>query len=124
MQITDKNLRKTETKLLILLIKWFPLIIAIFQFVNIITQFFTEKIIIFDYIACTSVLSLLFLYLCSYVFKFCFYHRISLHYLVITQLMCILDKYIGIPITAEQLFWIHINLFCSLLVILLYFKFK
>ena len=120
----DKNLRKTETKLLILLVKWFPLIIAVFQFINLITQFFTEKIIILDYIACTSVLSLIFLYLCSYVFKFCFYHRISLHYLVITQLMCVIDKYIGIPITTEQLFWVHINLFCSLLVILLYFKFK
>ena len=41
---------------------------------------------------------MIFLYVSSYVFKFCFYHRIFLHYIVINYAISVYDEYIGIPL--------------------------
>ena len=51
-----------------------------------------------SYIGGISVIPLVFLYLASYMFRFCEYHRMFLHYIVFTWIINITDDYVGIPI--------------------------
>lgn len=44
-----------------------------------------------------------FMYLSSYIFKFCSYHRIFLHYILAIQAITVTDWYIGIPISNEEI---------------------
>lgn len=52
-----------------------------------------------SYIGGISVIPLIFLYLASYMFRFCEYHRMFLHYIVFTWIINITDYYVGIPIS-------------------------
>ena len=67
-----------------------------------------------------SFLPLLFLYLASYAFHFCEYHRMFLHYIVVNNILTLYDFYIGIPISDKMLFTIHVALVGQLLFLVLY----
>lgn len=68
----------------------------------------------------TSLLTLLFLYISSYVFKFCSYHRIFLHYILVSQILNIIDFYFTIPLTDNIYLFLHYILFGIFLFIILY----
>lgn len=67
-----------------------------------------------------SFLPLLFLYLASYVFKFCEYHRMFLHYIAANNLLTLYDFYIGLPISNKMLFMVHVALVGLLLFFVLF----
>ena len=69
-------------KLLILFLKVIPMMLAGLAFINTVLAYFEIYPEWLAYIGGTSVLTLMFLYLASYVFKFCEYHRMFLHYVV------------------------------------------
>jgi len=71
-----------------------------------------------------SILTLSFLYLTSYVFKFCEYHRMPLHFIVITDIIDCIDYYIGIPLDLFQFIVLYSTVIgiTILLIILLYVK--
>jgi hypothetical protein len=93
-----ENLNKTLYKIELILIKLIPGIMASMCLLNSILSYFCIDIVIFSYIGSCSLLTLLFLYVSSYVFKFCEYHRLFLHYISITWLINIIDYYVGIPL--------------------------
>lgn len=49
----------------------------------------------------------LFLYVSSYVFKFCEYHRMPIHYALGINLINIYDVYVGIPVDNYLMFGIY-----------------
>lgn len=49
-----------------------------------------------------------FMYICSYLFKFCNYHRVFLHYVAITELVNITDWYFKIPVSNTVMGIIHL----------------
>lgn len=50
-----------------------------------------------------SILSLIFIYLASFAFKFCGLHRLPIYYVFLSNLIATYDTYIGIPCTDKQL---------------------
>ena len=62
---------------------------------NSILSYLDIDVVILNYIGGVSILPLIFLYLSSYVFKFCEYHRMFLHYLLITDIINVYDYHIG-----------------------------
>lgn len=71
-----------------------------------------------------SLLTWMFIYLASIVFKFCSYHRMFLWYILIDDLVNIVDYYWNIPISTDNILmlhniWIGITLF---IVLILYVK--
>jgi hypothetical protein len=50
---------------------------------------------------------ILFMYLASYVFKFCEYHRMFLHYLLITDVINIYDYHVGFPLDDLEYLCLH-----------------
>ena len=80
-------------------LKIIPMIMAFVSLLNSVLSYFGIDLPIFSYICSCSVVTLVFLYLSSYVFLFCNYHRMFLHYVVVTWFINIIDLYIGIPIS-------------------------
>ena len=65
---------------------------------NSILSYFNIDLVLISYIGSSSILSFVFFYISSYVFKFCKYHRMFIHYTLITWIINLYDYYIGIPI--------------------------
>ena len=95
-----ENLKsKTLYKIELGLLKVIPMILALTALLNSILSYFGIDLYILSYIGGVSIFTMLCLYLSSYVFKFCEYHRMFLHYIVSTWIINIIDYYVGIPIS-------------------------
>ena len=123
----EESLRnKRLYKVFVVVLKALPLLFALVAALNTILSFLAIDLIILSYIGSISFLSLIFLYLSSYVFHFCAYHRIFLDYAVINNIINVIDLYIGIPITDLGMLCVQMMILFVVLVIalILYLKKK
>lgn len=121
----EKSVRNKVThKILILVVKYIPMLISIFYILNTILCWVNIDTPVISNIAGVSLLTWIFLYLSSIVFQFCIYHRMFLYYILVTDLINIYDFYFGIPISTIQLLSIHSVIICILLFLLLYMHIK
>lgn len=119
MVVVEKSRRSNLQKLLLLVLKYIPIVIALCYMLN--TMFYIEPL---SNIAGVSLLTWVFLYLASVVFEFCSYYRMFLWYILIDDILNIVDYYWNIPISTDNLIRIHnilvgITLF---IVLILYVK--
>lgn len=65
-----------------------------------------------------------FMYLSSYIFRFCSYHRIFLHYILAIQAITITDWYIGIPISNNEIRYLQyaVSVVFAIIAVCLYIK--
>ena len=112
--------RKRLHKLTIGVLKVIPMLLALISLLNSTLSYFNIDIALFSYIGCASFLSLSFIYLASFCFGFCAYHRMFLNYVVINDLLSIYDYYIGIPVSNVEMFLLHIMVTGIFLYIILY----
>lgn len=106
------------------LLKIIPILLAGIHLANTVLSFYNIDIVILSYIGGVSLIPLIFLYISSYVFRFCEYHRMFLHYIVINNAINIYDYYIGVPITARELLAMHLIIVGICLIIILYLYIK
>ena len=118
--MTVEGNSKRIHKLTIGILKVIPMLLAFTTLLNQILSFFYIDWEILGFIGGVSLLPMLFLYVASYCFKFCAYHRIFLHYVVICDIITLYDYYIGIPISAVALFLINLIIAGISLFIILY----
>ena len=108
------------------MLKYIPMLISFIYTLNTFTAFVGIDIPAANNIAGMSLLTWIFVYIATIVFKFCIYHRIFLYYILIVDIINIIDYYIGIPISDFQLLMLHsiitgISLF---MILFLYLKIK
>lgn len=120
----EKLKRNNLYKLFLLVLKIIPMMTAAMYALSTLLSFFYIDIIGLGYFFSVSLLSLIFFYIASYVFRFCAYHKMFLHYIVLNQVINIIDYYIGIPVTNKGLFILHISVIGISLFIILYLRFK
>lgn len=118
--LRNKSLYKT----LLILLKYIPIIIALFYIVNTLGALFGIDLPVLSNIAGMSLLTWVFMYLAALVFKFCIYHRMFLYYILVTDIINIIDYYIGIPVDSYGIVMIHSVIIGILLFIILYFYVK
>ena len=94
-----ESLNKSLYKIELYLMKIMPMLYALLSLLNTVLSYLDIDCVILSYIGSVSFITLLFLYITSYVFKFCEYHRVFIHYTTITWVLNIIDLYIGIPIS-------------------------
>ena len=94
-----ESLSKSLYKIELYLMKIMPMLYALLSLLNTVLSYLDIDCVILSYIGSVSFITLLFLYITSYVFKFCEYHRVFIHYATITWILNIIDLYIGIPIS-------------------------
>ena len=111
-------------KSVIVFIKIMPMLIALAYFVGTILSLFAIDAAWLSYISGMSLIPLLFMYLCSYVFKFCGYHRMFLHYITFNMIINCLDWYFILPISNRVYFTLFIAITCIFLFVILYLYLK
>lgn len=114
-QVRSKTLYKLE----LILLKLIPFILAFVCFLNTVFSYFGIDLEFLAYIGGISLFTLLFLYASSYVFKFCLYHRLALHYVVINNVLNIYDYYIGVPLDDRNLFILYLVIAFIFLILIL-----
>ena len=111
-------------KLEILFLKIIPMVLAGCFIANTILSYFGIETEVLSYIAGIGILPLLFIYLSSFVFKFCVYHRMFIYYILVNNVLCFIDDKWGIPISNIEFVLLHIILAGISLFLILFLKFK
>ena len=112
--------RKRLHKVTIGSLKIIPMLLAAITLLNQVLSFFYIDWEIPSYIGGISLLPMAFLYLASYCFRFCSYHRMFLHYIVVCNVLTAYDYYVGIPISGVALLLINLIIAGVFLFIILY----
>ena len=123
MVVVEKS-RRSEYKLLIIVLKFIPILTALCYMSSTIFNYFDYNIEPLSNIGGMSLLTWLFIYLASIVFNFCSYHRVFLWYIFIDDIFNIIDYYITIPISTDNILMLH-NIFIGITlftVLILYVK--
>lgn len=123
-EVNSKNVNKLYYKLFIVVLKYIPLLIALCYVLNTVTAVFSIYIEPLSNIAGMSLFTWIFLYIATYVFKFCIYHRMFLWYILIDDLLNIIDYYYELPIETSNLLMIHNSIIGIFLFIILYIYVK
>lgn len=123
MAVVEKS-RESKYKLLIIVLKFIPMLTALCYMTSTIFNYFDYNIEPLSNLGGMSLLTWVFIYLASVVFKFCSYHRMFLWYILVDDLVNIVDYYWNIPISTDNILmlhniWIGITLF---IVLILYVK--
>lgn len=91
-------MNKRMYKLELIRVKYIPILIALITLIDVILYYFDINFELINYVAGTSFLTMIPMYISSYVYKFCEYHRMFLHYIVVNKVVMMIDLYIGIPL--------------------------
>ena len=118
----NRFLKQSLYKITLLLLKVLPMIVASFYLLNVTLSYFDIDWTFLSHIASQSWISILFMYLTSYTFEFCGYHRMFLHYIVIMDIVNMIDYYIGIPISDLLMLMVYLIItgICLFIILWLY----
>ena len=124
MAVEERYPSKRLYKVTIGALKVIPMLLALCTLLNILFDFFGIDSGFLSAIGGVSLLPLAFLYLTSYVFCFCIYHRMFLHYIVVNNVLTYIDYTVGIPISNEALLMTYVFIAGLFLFLILYFHQK
>ena len=124
LKMVENGVGKVLYKIELLLIKVIPFIIMFCYALNNILYYFDIEVIFLSTFSGISILTWIFLYISSFVFKFCIYHRLPLYYILTIDIINYYDYLIGLPISDKRLFVLDIIIIGIFLLFIVYFKFK
>ena len=122
--MVEEKLNKLLYKIELLLIKLIPIILSILTLLNVILSYININVELLSAIGGMSLLPWLFLYISSFVFKFCIYHRLFLYYILVNELLSWYDYKIGVPLSAKGYLVLHLIIAGIFIILITYFKFK
>lgn len=111
---------KTLYKIFLVLLKIIPMIISFCMILNTFLSYLYINTEILSIFGGVSLLTIIFLYIASFVFKFCNYHRMFIHYITIQWTINLIDYYIGIPLSNQNFMLLGLTIFGIFLFIILY----
>ena len=124
MEKVENSVNKYMYKVFLFILRGIPYIIALCYIIFTTAFYFCLELNVIGYIGSCSILTWLFLYISSFVFRFCKYHRIPLYYVFLNDIINIIDTYIGLPISTNSLFVLHIVLIGIIVIIYSYLRIK
>lgn len=108
-------------------IKILPMILVISYMLMFILANTFEKYVVIPHLLGTVAAPLTFLYLVSYLFRYCYFHRMFIHYYAFIEILNVTDYYVRIPISDEAISLLHdsVSIIFIISVIVIYIiKFK
>lgn len=121
---SSQSLSRALYKIELYIIKVIPYLLAFFYLLNTTLSYFYIDIPLISYIAGISLLPLLFLYISSFVFRFCIYHRLPLYYIFINWIITVLDYYLDFTRYYETTILVNFITAGITILLIVYFKFK
>ena len=124
MEKVENSVSKDLYKVFLLILRGIPYIIAICYVVFTTAFYFGLELNVIGYIGSCSIMTWIFLYVSSFVFKFCKYHRTPLYYVLLNDIINVIDTYIGIPISTNDFFVLHIAILGAIVIVYSYLRIK
>ena len=118
----EKLKSKSLYKILLLTIKYSPILILVVQISYSTLAYLNINNEWLSYIGSASAINIVYLYIASYVFRFCYLYRLSLHSIVLTNLLALYDTLVGIPISDLNI--LRVYLVILLIGVISFIKFK
>lgn len=118
----EEKLKSRLYKIELIILKVLPFVLAVLALFSTLLDYFTIDSVIINYLMMITIY--VFLYVSFYVFRFCEYHRMPIHYVVTVNLLSIYDVYIGMPIDTFKLLQLYIIVTCLFILITIYLYVK
>ena len=118
----EGNLSKLLYKAMLLLVKVIPIVISTIYILNAALSYFYIDLPFLAYLI--EYLFILFMYISSFTFRFCRWHRMFIHYILCMLTLHIYDYHIGIPIDNRDLLVLYVVITGVFLTITVYLKIK
>ena len=115
-------LEKSLHRLVLYLVKMVPIIISGIYLLNTTLSYFGADLTLYSYLV--QFLFIGFMYASSMAFRFCVWHRMFIHYILIVFIINIIDYHIGIPISNRAMFVGYIILTTITMFLIVYLRFK
>lgn len=115
---------KVLHKIQLYIVKVIPMVMAFTCLLNTILSYYNIDLEFLSYVGSCSILMVVYLYISSYVFRFCEYHRMFLHYIVLNTAINTYDMYIGVPLSDRGIFTLYLSIAGIFLFIILYLYVK
>lgn len=96
------------------------MLMAFIALLDTILSYFYIDVPALSYLGGCSFLTLAFIYMASYIFRFCAYHRMFLHYIVIINIINWYDYNYVIPINLRGMLCIQASIVVIFMFIILY----
>nr|DAF44455.1 MAG TPA: hypothetical protein [Podoviridae sp. ct8Lf7] len=93
------SVNKRLYKILLLVLKIIPFLLSINETVFTILHYYEIECYSLNFFGGFSVLFLLQLYIMSFVFHYCKWHRVPLHYVALVNVLALYDTLVGIPLS-------------------------
>lgn len=118
--------KKFYYKLELIYVKYSPMLIALGLLLNSILCYFHIYTLYYigGYLFGVSLLTIGHMYNSSKVYKFCKYHRMFIHYIVINNILNAIDYHFRLPLSSECLVCLHIFIAGIFLFLVLYYYLK
>ena len=118
--------KKFYYKLELIYVKYSPMLIALGLLLNSILCYFHIYTLYYvgGYLFGVSLLTIGHMYNSSRVYKFCKYHRMFIHYIVVNNTLNSIDYYFKLPLSSEGLVCLHIFIAGIFLFLILYYYLK
>lgn len=100
-------IRKDQYKTMLLCLKIIPAFMAFSYLMNTTCAFLGVPWQVLTHYLGLFVAPMFYLYISSYVFNFCGYHRWYIYYMVVIEFLNITDWYWGIPVSNDAICIIH-----------------
>lgn len=122
--VKEESLVKSLHKIFLLILKVIPLVNALGHLLNTLFAYYDIETPWISFTTGMSLTTWLFIYLATFVFKFCIYHRMFLYYIAVVDIIDTVDYYIGIPLSDYNFLVLHIIITGITLFIILYLYVK
>lgn len=122
--VKEESLVKSLHKIFLLILKVIPLVNALGCLLNTLFAYYNIETPWISFTTGMSLTTWLFIYLVTFVFKFCIYHRMFLYYIAVVDIIDTIDYYIGIPLSDYNFLVLHIIITGITLFIILYLYVK
>lgn len=118
----EESLSKSLYKIVLYSVKVVPMIISGIYLLNTVLSYFNIDLELFSYLV--QFLFIGQMYATSYAFKFCAWHRMFIHYILIILILNIIDYHIGIPLSDKGMMTLYIIIATLCMFGALYLKLK
>lgn len=101
-----------------------PMLCSVIILLHCIFNFYGSDPHIFSYLGGTSILVWIYFLWNSYLFGLCIYQKMFIYYLIFSNLLAIIDIYIGIPLSDINYLLVYCISFGITILLYGYFKFR
>jgi hypothetical protein len=115
-------MEETCHKILLIILKYIPFIIAIIYFTSSILHCFGIRCYLLGNLFFLSPITALFILVASFAFRFCIWHRLPIYYSLILHGIACLDYYCSIPITSNIMLFIYLLITIIFILVGMYLK--